>query len=320
QNPNVNLTGEGPYAITPLELATQKEQFEIAQRLVAAGATPRKHVAATPREPILVAESTFNANSSIRPAKPSYAPQGVGLTPSSISATVQVGSGDSSGDLDYVARMERQLELVDETVRKLRGETHAAWFNEQSRLLEDALGIRSKPILKRGMHAFNRVPLQELANRESLSVREYMVLVHDTMHNSGVTLFADQNLFAADDVRLILAPSTKLTEIVAATNVDDSHQESAQELALGLEELQREFPFRVLECGQEGIWGDLIEKVDPQHAYDYYLPLANRLLDVHPQYADQLKALHCRPLEADDQYLVQSEVAETGGFYLGWGS
>ncbi|QDU63315.1 Ankyrin repeat protein [Planctomycetes bacterium Pan216] len=204
--------------------------------------------------------------------------------------------------------------VVKETIARLTKEGKRAWYQEQVKHFEEILGIKSSVARGRGIRAFEKVPVKSLAEK-NLGMEEWLIKLHDLAFEGGATLFCEKGLTVSSKIRLLLAPTKSVLDVVAVSNLLSPDEPGCERVDIGrqLEKLYVELPYRILECGRDGVLGDIRAMPDDLEG------LAKRLLDICPHYGQTLQAGNGKPWEkVDDVTAVKNDLTESRGFFLTW--
>ncbi|MEZ6040889.1 MAG: hypothetical protein R3C20_10305 [Planctomycetaceae bacterium] len=209
-----------------------------------------------------------------------------------------------------------RAQFVKDTIDRFKRESKTTSFQEHVRQLESLLGVSSSVARGRGMQAFAKVPIRALAKANHFEDDiEYLASMHELSLKAGFTLFCERGLDIAKVVRLLLAPTIRIEEVVAASNLLPLDDTVFERVVIGtaLSKLNDDYPFQLLECGRDGVSGQF--RQTPEDTFK----LAGRLLEICPHYGSDLQAGHGRPWEnVDDVTAVRKELEASQGFHFSW--
>ena len=157
--------------------------------------------------------------------------------------------------------------------------------------------------------------MRSLAKASNLDEFDYLVSIHETVRQVGFTLYSEQVLGVDPTCRLLLAPTIRVDEVVAVSNLMSPDDTEFQRIPVGSElvALNEIFPFLLLVCGREGVTG-LFQEIP-----DNTTNLARRLLEICPHYGNDLQAGHGKPWEkTDDLTAVQRDLEDSHCFHFSW--
>ncbi len=206
-------------------------------------------------------------------------------------------------------------EVVKKTIARLKREMKKDWFLTHLDYLESVFGIAPTTARGRGIKAFAKVPLASLAEKAQSDIVTYFSRMIDHGRAAGVSIFCEKDFDLSKNVRVLVAPSTSLIDVVAVSNLmsPDDTTFTRMEVAASLPALNDAYPFRILECGRNGILGVFVQAPDDPGK------VAKRLLEICPHYGSDLAAGRPDPwVEIDELQVVEDDVRDSGGFFLSW--
>jgi hypothetical protein len=205
--------------------------------------------------------------------------------------------------------------IVQGTITRFKRVSKSTDYREHVRQLESLLGVSASSARGRGMRAFAKVPIRSLAEANESGDIEYLVSLNESSRQAGFTLFCERGLEVAKTVRLLLAPSIRIDEVIAVSNLMSPDDALFQRIVVGtqLARLNEAYPFLLLECGRDGVTGQF--RQIPEKTTE----LASRLLEICPHYGSDLQAGHGKPWEnVDDVTAVQNELEASQCFHFTW--